>query len=251
MVATALGLYDFQGVLEAPLVGIPEYAWPGMDLSLNAAFWALLPGFVVVNLVASINGVGEGIAVQRVSWRRPRATDFRVIQGALNAVGLGNVLAALLGTVPVTVYPANAARTMLTGVAARRLGVFGGIMLVGMALLPKVMEFLAAIPSSVLVGYLTVVLGLMFVEGMRIVFQDRLDARKAAVVGVSFWIGMGFQYDLIFPDLLTGTWATLLGNGVTTGSVVVILLTLLLETAREQEKASARLSGQRVIAGNR
>ena len=102
-------------------------------------------------------------------------------------------------------------------------------MLVGMSLLPKVMEFLAAIPSSVLVGYLTVVLGLMFVEGMRTVFQDGLDARKAAVVGVSFWIGMGFQYDLIFPDLLTGTWATLLGNGVTTGSVVVILLTLMVE----------------------
>ena len=227
--ATVLGLYDFQGVLDAPLVGVPEYAWPGMDLSLNAAFWALLPGFVIVNLVASINGVGEGIAVQRVSWRRPRATDFRVIQGALNAVGLGNVLAAFLGTVPVAVYPANAPRTVLTGVAARRLGAIGGIMLVGMSLLPKVMEFLAAIPSSVLVGYLTVVLGLMFVEGMRTVFQDGLDARKAAVVGVSFWIGMGFQYDLIFPDLLTGTWATLLGNGVTTGSVVVILLTLLVE----------------------
>ena len=227
--AAALGLYDFQGILDAPLLGIPDYAWPGMDLSLNAAFWALLPGFIIVTLVASINGIGEGIAVQRVSWRRPRATDFRVIQGALNAVGIGNVFAALLGTVPVTVYPANAARTLLTGVAARRLGIFGGVMLVGMSLLPKVMEFLAAIPSSVLVGYLIVVLGLMFVEGMRTAFQDGLDARKAAVVGVSFWIGMGFQYDLIFPDLLTGTWATLLSNGVTTGSVVVILLTLLLE----------------------
>ena len=229
LAAAALGLYDFQGVIEAPLLGIPEYAWPGIDLSLNAAFWALLPGFIIVNLVASINGIGEGIAVQRVSWRRPRATDFRAIQSALNAIGIGNVLAALLGTVPVAIYPANAARTVLTGVAARRLGAFGGIMLVGLSLLPKAMEFLVAIPSPVLVGFLVVILGLMFMEGMRVIFQDGLDARKAAVVGVSFWIGMGFQYDLIFPDLLTGTWATLLGNGVTTGSVVVILLTLLLE----------------------
>lgn len=229
MAAAALGLYDFQGVIEARLIGIPEYAWPGFDFSLNAAFWALLPGFVIVNLVASINGIGEGIAVQRVSWRRPRATDFRVIQGALNAAGVGSALAGILGTVPVTLYPANAARTLLTGVAARRVGVFGGVLLIGMSLLPKVMEFLAAIPSPVLVGYLIVVLGLMFVEGMRTVFRDGLDARRAAVVGVSFWIGMGFQYNLIFPDLLTGTWATLLGNGVTTGSVSVILLTLLME----------------------
>ena len=229
LAAAALGLYDLQGVIDAPLFGIPEYAWPGFDFSLSTAFWALLPGFVVVNLVASINGIGEGIAVQRVSWRRPRATDFRVVQGALNAAGVGSALAAVLGTVPVTLYPANAARTLLTGVAARRVGLFGGILLIAMSLLPKAMEFLAAIPSPVLVGYLIVVLGLMFVEGMRTVFQDSLDARKAAVVGVSFWIGMGFQYNLIFPDLLTGTWATLLGNGVTTGSIVVILLTLLIE----------------------
>ena len=66
--AAALGLYDFQGVIEAPLIGIPQYAWPGIDLNLGVAFWALLPGFVVVSLAATINMIGEGIAVQRVSW---------------------------------------------------------------------------------------------------------------------------------------------------------------------------------------
>ena len=234
--AAALGLYDFQGVAAAPLVGIPEYAWPGIDLNFGLAFWALLPGFIVVSLVVSVTSIGESIAVQRVSWRRPRAIDFRVAQGALNAVGIGNLLATLLGTVPNSVYPANAARTALTGVAARRVGAFGGVILVGISLLPKAVEFLAAIPSPVLVGFLIVILGLMFVEGMRIVFQDGLDARKAAIVGVSFWIGMGFQYNLIFPELLDGTWATLLGNGVTTGSVVVILLSLLVEVSASRHK---------------
>ena len=109
-------------------------------------------------------------------------------------------------------------------------------MLIGIALLPKVVEFLAAIPSPVLVGFLIVILGLMFVEGMRIVFQDGLDVRKAAIVGVSFWIGMGFQYNLIFPELLSGTWATLLGNGVSTGSIVVVLLSLLIELSASRHK---------------
>lgn len=234
--AAALGLYDFQGVATAPLIGIPEYAWQGIDLNFGLAFWALLPGFIVVILVVSVTSIGESIAVQRVSWRRPRAIDFRVVQGALNAIGIGNLLAALLGTIPNSVYPANAARTALTGVAARRVGAFGGLILVGIALLPKAVEFLAAIPSPVLVGFLIVILGLMLVEGMRIVFQDGLDARKAAIVGVSFWIGMGFQYNLIFPELLDGTWATLLGNGVTTGSVVVILLSLLVEVSASRHK---------------
>ncbi len=42
-------------------------------------------------------------------------------------------------------------------------------------------------------------------------------------------MGIGFQNQAILPDLLTGTLGTLLSNGMTTGSVCVILLTLLME----------------------
>ena len=229
IVAAALGLFDFQGIIDAPLIGIPGDAWPGIELSLGVEFWALLPGFVVVTLAASVTALSEGVAVQRVSWRRPRATDFRVIQGALNAVGLGNLLAAALGTMPVSLFPANAARTMLTGVAARRLGIIGGLIFIIVALLPKAVALMAAIPSSVLASYLAVVLGLLFVEGLRMVVRDGIDARKAVVVGTSFWIGMGFHYGVIFPELLTGMWGTLLGNGMTTGSIAVIALSLMIE----------------------
>ena len=117
IVAAALGLFDFQGVIDAPLLGIPGNAWPGIELNPGVTFWALLPGFVVVTLASSVNALGEGVAIQRVSWRRPRATDFRVIQGTLNAVGLGNLLSAALGTMPMALMPVNVARTMLTGVA--------------------------------------------------------------------------------------------------------------------------------------
>jgi hypothetical protein len=88
---------------------------------------------------------------------------------------------------------------------------------------------LIAIPAHVLAAYAVVVLGLLFVDGMRMVVGDGIDVRKATVVGLSFWIGMGFQYDLIFPQLLTGVWEKPLGNGMTTGSVMLVGLTLLLE----------------------
>ena len=60
---------------------------------------------------------------------------------------------------------------------------------------------------------------MLFAQGMKIVVQDGLDTRKAAVVGVSFWLGVGFQNDLIFADILGGTLETLLGNGLTTGAL--------------------------------
>ena len=228
-VAAMFGLFDFRGVTEAPLFGAPDLAWPGFHLDFGVEFWALLPGFIIVFLASTINSIGEGIAVQRVSWRLPRATDFRTIQGALNSVSVGNLLAAALGTVPIALYPTNAARTALTGVAARHVGMYGGVILIAIALLPPILAFLVAIPGTVLTAYVVVMLGLMFVEGMKIILQDNIDVRRATVVGVSFWLGMGFQHDLIFPELLTGTWGTLLGNGMTIGSISAIFLTMVLE----------------------
>ena len=86
------GLYDIDQVLDARWVGVPIDAWPGFDLTPGAHFWALLPAFVVVTLVGAIETVGDDVAIQRVSQRNQRATDFRVVQGALNADGVGNLL---------------------------------------------------------------------------------------------------------------------------------------------------------------
>ena len=241
-VAIPFGLFDFSGAGEAPWIGIPSNAWPGFDLSLSASFWALLPGFVIVNLAVMINSISDTVAIQQVSWRRPRATDFRVVQGAHNLVVVTNLIAALLGTLPNMIGAASSARVILTGVAARRVGVYGGGILIVAAFSPKLIALAIAIPRPAMAAYMTVMLSLLFVQGMRIVFQGGLDARKAAVVGVSLWIGVGFQNQIIFPELLSGTWETLLSNGMTTGAVSVILLTLLMElTAQRRRRLKAEL----------
>ena len=241
-VAIPFGLFDFSGAGEAPWIGIPSNSWPGFDLSLSASFWALLPGFVIVNLAVMINSISDTVAIQQVSWRRPRATDFRVVQGAHNLVVVTNLIAALLGTLPNMIGAASSARVILTGVAARRVGVYGGGILIVAAFSPKLIALAIAIPRPAMAAYMTVMLSLLFVQGMRIVFQGGLDARKAAVVGVSLWIGVGFQNQIIFPELLSGTWETLLSNGMTTGAVSVILLTLLMElTAQRRRRLKAEL----------
>ena len=241
-VAIPFGLYDFSGAVEAPWVGIPSNSWPGFDLSLSASFWALLPGFVIVNLAVMINSISDTVAIQQVAWRRPRATDFRVVQGAHNLVVVTNLIAALVGTLPNMIGAASSARVFLTGVAARRVGVYGGGILIAAAFSPKLIALVIAIPRPVMAAYLTVMLSLLFVQGMRTVFQGGLDARKATVVGVSLWIGVGFQNQIIFPEMLSGTWETLLSNGMTTGAVSVILLTLLMElTAQRRRRLKTEL----------
>ena len=230
-VAAFFGLYDVQRVVEAPWFNLPDIAaWPGLDLTPDAGFWALLPAFVIVALVAAIKTSSEGVVIQQVSRRRPRATDFRLVQGAINTNGLGTLLSGIAGTPPTVIYsPSTVSLINLTGVAARSIGYVIGVILLALAFLPKVTAILLTVPSPVMGGYLLMIMGLLFVEGMRTVVQDGLDYRKALVVGVALSIGVGLEGQNILADLLGRTWGASLGNGMTVGVLAAILMTSFIE----------------------
>ena len=228
-VAAGFGIYDLQPVLDAAWLGVPTGGWPGFDVTPGQEFWALLPAFIVVTLVGAVETVGDGIAIQRVSRRAPRATDFRVVQGALNADGMGNLLSGLGGTLPNTTYSSSISLAEVTGVAARRVGIAIGAIVVVLAFLPKFAALLVAIPGPVVAAYVTVLLALLFVQGMRMVVQDGLDHRKAAIAGIAFWIGVGFQNESIFADLLGPFAGVLLGNGMTSGALAAVIMILFME----------------------
>ena len=229
-VAAPYGLYDIQQVIDAPWFGIHAAEWPGFHLVPDETLLALIPAFVVVTLVGAIETIGDGVAIQRVSQRTPRATDFRVVQGALNADGMGNLLSGLLGTLPNTTYSSSISLAEITGVAARRVGVVIGVVFIIVAFFPKFTALLIAIPTPVAAAYITVFIGVLFVQGMKIVIQDGVDHRKAAVIGLSFWIGTGFQNGWIFADQLgDGFLGALLGNGMTSGAIVAIVMVVFIE----------------------
>ena len=228
-VAGFYGLNDVGSVVSASWVGLPEGGWPGFDLDFGPVFWGLLPAFVFVTLVGAIETVGDGIAIQRVSWRRPRAVDFRAVQGAVNADGVGNLLSGLMGTVPNTTYSSSISVTALTGVGARSVGIALGIAFIVVAFLPKALAVVLAIPGPVAAAYITVLLAMLFVVGMKIVVQDAMDYRKGLIAGVSFWIGVGLQNGVIFPEHVSSFAGGLLNNGITAGGLVAILLTLFVE----------------------
>ena len=224
----SFGIYDTTRILEATWIGTPSVVWPGFDLSFGPHFWALLPAFVMVTFVGALDTIGDTIAIQRASWRRPRAVDFRAIQGSLNADGLGNLLSGLAGTVPNTTYAASIAIAEITRVASRAVGVCVGGLFVVIAFLPKLIAVVLAIPSPVTASYLIVIASVLFVMGIRVLVQDGLDYQKGVIVGFSFWIGIAMQFGWIFPEYLHGTLGELLENGVTTGCGMVIVLTLFL-----------------------
>ena len=230
--AAAFGLYDVDRVAEAPWIGLPDGGWPGFDSSFGSAFWSFLPAFVLVTIIGAVETIGDSVAIQRVSWRQPRAVDYRVVQGAVAADGTGNLLSGLAGTVPNTTYSTSVSITELTGVAARRVGVAIGVFFIVMALLPKFLALVLAIPDAVVAAYITVLMAMLFVVGMRIVAEEAADYRKGLIAGVSFWVGVGFQNNLIFGEYLEGFAGGFLENGMTAGGLMAIALTLFTEATQ-------------------
>ena len=234
IVAVGFGLYDFDQVSDAPWIGVPDGGWPGFETSFDSAFWSLLPAFVIVTIIGAVETIGDSVAIQRVSWRKPRAVDYRVVQGAVAADGTGNLLSGVAGTVPNTTYSTSVSITELTGVAARRVGVAIGVIFIMLAFLPKFLALVLAIPDAVVAAYVTVLMALLFVVGMRIVSEEAADYRKGLIAGVAFWLGVGFQNNLIFPEYLEGFAGGLLENGMTSGGLVAIVLTMFTEATQSR-----------------
>ena len=242
--AVLLGLYDLRPVIEASWLDLPDVAaWPGIDLTPDARFWALLPVFVIVSVVAAIKTSSDGAVIQQASARKPRATDFRLVQGALNASGVGILLSGIAVTPPVIIYlPSSVSLINLTGVAARGVGYAIGGILFALAFLPKLTAVLLSVPGPVMGAFLLLIMGLLFVEGIRTVFQDGLDPQKGLVVGVALALGVGLESGSVFEGVLGATWSASLGNGMTIGVLATVLLTAFLElTGPRRRRLEAEL----------
>ena len=230
-VAVPLGVYDPQRALDAPWFALPDFsAWPGFGSVLDQDFWALLLVFFVVSAVVAVKASSEGAVIQQASRRRPLSIDFRGVQGTMNVGGVAILLSGIAGTPPTLIYlPTTIALIGFTGVAARRAGIAMGLMLVGLALLPKFVAALLTIPRPVTGAVLMMVMGLLFVEGMRTVFRDGLNQQRAFIVGVSLSIAIGLQSQNVLATVIGGPWGVALGNSVVVGVLAAVVMTIVLE----------------------
>ena len=240
--AGLFGLYDIDRVVQAAWIGFPSAAWPALEIDIGPSFWGLLPAFLLVSMSCTIRTMSATLAIQDVSWRTPRAPDLRAVQGAVAADAAANLFAGLGGTVLNATRPTTVSLTQITRVGARRVGLVLGAALVAIAFLPKIVALVLALPGAVLAAYITVMIATLFVAGMKMVMSDRLDHRQMMIAGLSFWIGVGCQYDLLLPELLSTFAGGLLKSGLAAGGLTAILMTVSLElTAGRRRRVEADL----------
>ena len=231
VVSYILGIYDFQPVLERSWFDLPEYsAWPGFGSVLSPDFWALLPSFLIVSVVIALKAGTESAVIQQASRRIPRAIDFRSVQGTLNVTGLAVLGSGVMGILPALAYlPSTMALVSFTGVAARRVAYVVGGILIALALFPKVVALMMTIPPPVSGSILMVVMGLLFVEGVRTAAQDGLNPQKSVIIGLSLAIAVGLQSRNILAVVLGDFWGVAFGNSVVVGILSALLMSMVVD----------------------
>ena len=226
--AAVFGIYELETLGDAPWFGFPTSGWPGLGLNFGNAFWMLLPGFLFLSVIGVVRTNALVLSGQRASWRDARAIDFRRVQGGSISSALGNVLAGLAGAMPVSCPPTGPMLVRQTGCASRQVGITIGVILVALAFFPKAWSLLSVIPGPVFASYLIIMLAPLFVEGMRTAIQDEADYRRSLLVGVAAAIGLGFEFNFLTLPI-SGLWGPMLQRGLTSGGIVVVLLTMFMD----------------------
>jgi uric acid transporter len=229
----ASGLGNFSSVADAPWFRIPTLlpyglSWPGAGGLIT---------IVIYHLIAAIYTMSITIALCAMIQVDPQ---IRRIRGAIAGDGLGSIIAVLFGGVPLISYDQNVGAISLTGVASRYVVAVSGLMLVGMAFLPKIGAVIGMVPPFLLGGTLVFMFGMITVVGIRIIavaIEGQRDGLVlAATLGLSTVVNMApsSAFD-IFPPVVR----ILAADGIVVGTVVSVLLNLILPRADVESGAGA------------
>jgi xanthine/uracil permease len=179
-------------VMNAPLLVAPQ-AFPfGFAVQTD-----LVIVFLLVLLPASI---GSMALYQMVGdWGGQEVSSARMSQGIF-AIGLGGVLAGLVGGFSTIVYPDNIGMLRATRVGSRYATLAAGVLLIVLGGCVKFDMLWVLVPLPVLSAAATLLFGIVFMHGVHILANVDWDDRKLIAAGLAFLVGLGGLF--VAPDVL-------------------------------------------------
>src|SRR5699024_11675113 len=128
----------------------------------------------------SINeSTGTWFTVSKVTDEK--LSDDRLNGGSLGE-GFGCFVGSLFGGTPDTGYSSNAGVLAFTGVKSRYPVIAGGIILILLGMMPKLMSVLASIPASVISSVFAVICLIVMMNGFRVVKDVTFTERNMLII---------------------------------------------------------------------
>ena len=185
---SALGEVNWAIIATKPWLQLPQffpYGGPGFGWEFTIpAVLVVLSGY----LGSMVESLGDYAATCAVAGER---YQVKHMNRGIFAEGLGSVLAALIGALPVTSYTQNIGIIATTGVASRYVVRIAAVILLLYGLCPKFGALLVAMPRPVLGGVFVVVCGMIIVSGIRLLHVTRSTDANAFLIGVTLVVAVG------------------------------------------------------------
>ena len=231
-IAAATGMIDFSAFEHTSLIGVPAFLPFGLEWPPPAALATILVCFLVAAVETSV----QAVAVARLCGVVPTVQRVR---GAVAADGVGSVVSALFGGLPLTSYSQNIGAITLTGVASRMVVVSCGIMLIVLSFLPGVSLAISLTPAPLIGGALLFMFGIIATFGIQ-TLGDLRRPRDRTIVAVSLALGLGVSFaGPALTGILPVVARPFLGEGIVVGTIAAILLNLLLPGKSGDEVGSS------------
>ena len=232
VLAALLGLMSFDKVAAAP--------WFGMITPFHFGLpqFHLVPvaTMCVVMVVVMIESLGMFLALGEITGRRVEQED---LTRGLRADGLGTLIGGIFNTFPYTSFSQNVGLVAVTGVRSRWVTALGGVILLGLGLLPKMSALVEAVPQVVLGGAGLVMFGMVAATGIRILsaVDFKTNSFNSFIVAISVGFGM---IPLVAPNFfknLPHALHPLLESGILLAAIVAVLLNAFFNGVGSREAA--------------
>lgn len=244
LVAWPMGLLDFSGVGSADWAGVSEPFHFGPPQFAAAAIVSMC----IVMLVTYTESTADMLAVAEMV-DRPLSTND--VARGLATDGLSAVLAGFMNSFPDTAYAENVGLVEITKIRSRWVVAVCGGFLVLLGLIPKMGQFVAALPGPVIGGAGTVMFAMVTAVGIRTLAKvSFVDNQNLLIIAVSLPIGL---LPVIAPDFYRNfpdSFQTIFGSAITSTVIVVFTLNLIFnEFGAGGKRRENDLTGAAVDAG--
>jgi len=221
LIAWALGMADFSGVGQGPMLAMPTPLHFGMPTFHLAAILSMCIVIMVtlVETSADILAVGDIIGTK---------VDSKRLGNGLRADMASSILAPLFGSFTQSAFAQNVGLVAVTGVKSRYVVATGGVILVVLGLLPVMGRVIAAVPTPVLGGAGIVLFGTVAASGIRtlskVSYQNNVNL---IIVAASLGFGMIPIAAPTFYHQFPSWFETIFHSGISSAAIMAIALNLM------------------------
>jgi len=219
ILATLLGVMHFEKVASASWIDVVSPLHFGMPK------FSIVPivTMCIVMIVVMIESLGMFLALGEMTGTK---IDEEALTRGLRADGVGTMLGGFFNTFPYTSFSQNVGLVGVTGVRSRSVTAAGGIILLGLGLLPKIAALVEAVPQVVLGGAGLVMFGMVAATGARILTNVDFRTNRFNLFVVAISVGFG-MIPLMAPNFfknLPDELHPLLESGILLCAIVSVVL---------------------------